>query len=115
MKEAFLEIEADFLKALAQPMRLKILEVLKDGEKCVGEKCVGEKCVCEIYPAVGGEQSNISRHLMLMKKAGILNCRKEGLMVFYSVRDPKVFEVLGLVKDLLRSQMEETHRALEVA
>jgi len=105
MKEAFLEIEADFLKALAQPMRLKILEVLKNGEKCV----------CKIYPAVGGEQSNISRHLIFMRKAGILNCRKEGLMVFYSVRNPKVFEVLGLVKDLLRSQMEETHKALEVA
>jgi len=105
MKEAFLEIEADFLKALAQPMRLKILEVLKDGEKCV----------CKIYPAVGGEQSNISRHLIFMKKAGILNCRKEGLMVFYSVRNPRVFEVLGLIKDLLRSQMEETHRAFEVA
>lgn len=105
MKEAFLEIEADFLKALAQPMRLKILEVLKNGEKCV----------CKIYPAVGGEQSNISRHLIFMRKAGILNCRKEGLMVFYSIRNPKVFKVLGLVKDLLRSQMEETHKALEVA
>ncbi len=100
-----MEIEADFLKTLAQPMRLKILDVLKDGEKCV----------CKIYPAVGGEQSNISRHLTLMKKAGILNCRKEGLMVFYSVRNPKVFEILRLVKDLLRSQVKETHKALEVA
>lgn len=105
MKDTFLEIEADFLKALAQPMRLKILEVLKDGEKCV----------CKIYPAVGGEQSNISRHLILMKKAGILNSRKEGLMVFYSVRNPRIFEVLELVKELLRSQVEETHRALEIA
>lgn len=105
MKDAFVEIEADFLKTLAQPMRLKILDVLKDGEKCV----------CKIYPAVGGEQSNISRHLTLMKKAGILNCRREGLMVFYSVRNPKVFEVLGLIKDLLRSQIKETHKVLEVA
>ncbi len=55
MEEKVLELKADILKALAQPTRLKILELLRDGEKCI----------CEIVPAINGEQSNISRHISL--------------------------------------------------
>ncbi len=58
MEERVLELKADILKALAQPTRLKILELLREGEKCI----------CEIVPAINGEQSNISRHISLMQK-----------------------------------------------
>lgn len=79
---------AEILKAVAQPTRLKILELLSDGEHCV----------CEIYPAIGHEQSNTSRHLQMMLKSGILNQRKDGLKIFYSLRYPEVLEMVRLAE-----------------
>lgn len=78
-----LERKAEFLKALAQPTRLKILNLLKDGERCV----------CEIFPAIDGGQSNVSRHLQTLKRAGILSSRKEGLRVIYWIRDERIVRV----------------------
>ena len=59
MSDRTTELKVQVLKALAQPTRQKILETLTEGEKCV----------CEIYPAVNGEQSNISKHLSIMQRA----------------------------------------------
>ncbi|MBI3989826.1 MAG: helix-turn-helix transcriptional regulator [candidate division NC10 bacterium] len=85
-----LEQKAEFLKALAQPTRLKILDLLKDGERCV----------CDIFPAIGEQQSNVSRHLQLMKRAGVLASRKDGLRVLYRIKDGKITRLLEDV-DLL--------------
>jgi len=57
----------------------------------------GERCVCEIFPYLGEEQSNISRHLAALKRAGILSSQKEGVSVFYKVQDENVFKILDLV------------------
>lgn len=84
--------QTDFYKAMAHPTRLQILEILKPGERCV----------CEIFPALDLEQSNISRHLSIMKKAGLLQSRKVGLNVHYRVSDPRIFELLDLSKDIIR-------------
>jgi len=97
MSDDLLEMKANILKALGQPTRLKILELLRDGERCV----------CEIFPAIQEEQSNVSRHLALMKVAAILASRKEGQMVHYRVRDPKVYELLDGVSALLKTHIEE--------
>ena len=97
MGDELLELKAEVLKALGQPTRLKILELLRNGERCV----------CEIFPAIQEEQSNVSRHLALMKGAGILVSRKQGQMVHYRVRDPKVFELLDGVNALLKTHIEE--------
>ena len=91
------QLKADLLKALGQPTRLKILELLAEGERCV----------CEIFPAIQEEQSNVSRHLALMKAAGILTSRKQGQMVHYRVRDPQVFKLLDGVTALLKNHMDE--------
>lgn len=77
---------AEVLKAIAQPTRLKIIQLLQDGEHCV----------CEIFPAIGHEQSNTSRHLQTMLKSGILNQRKDGLKIYYSLRHPEVLEMVRL-------------------
>lgn len=79
---------ADILKALAQPTRLRIIELLRDGERCV----------CEIFPAIGHEQSNTSRHLQMMLKSGILNQRKDGLKIYYFLRHPEVLDMVRLVE-----------------
>ncbi len=97
MSDDVLEMKADVLKALGQPTRLKILELLRGGERCV----------CEIFPAIEEEQSNVSRHLALMKAAGILASRKEGQMVHYRVRDPQVFKLLDGVSALLKTHLDE--------
>jgi ArsR family transcriptional regulator len=97
MSDDLLELKADVLKALGQPTRLKILELLRNGERCV----------CEIFPAIEEEQSNVSRHLALMKAAGILASRKEGQMVHYRVRDPQVFKLLDGVSALLKTHLDE--------
>jgi len=79
-----LEKKAKILKALGQPTRLRIMGYLRDGERCV----------CEIFPAIGGQQSNVSRHLAVLKQAGLVSDRREGVSIFYRVKDPAVFKVL---------------------
>lgn len=98
MDEKVLELKAEILKALAQPTRLRILECLRNGEKCI----------CEIIPAINGEQSNISRHISLMQKSHLVTTRKDGVKVMVKVRDPKIFEILDNVSLLLKRQIVET-------
>jgi DNA-binding transcriptional ArsR family regulator len=97
-----LELKAEILKALAQPTRLKILECLR----------TGEKCICDIVPAINGEQSNISRHISLMQKSNLVTTRKDGVKVMVKVRDPKIFDILDRVSSILRSRMDEQSRLM---
>ncbi len=100
MEEKILEWKAEILKALAQPTRLKILECLREEERCI----------CEIILAVHGEQSNISRHISLMQKSHLVSTRKEGVKVMVKVRDPKIFDILDRVSTILKTQMNEQSR-----
>lgn len=102
MEERALELKAEVLKALAQPTRLKILECLRGGERCI----------CEIIPAVGGEQSNISRHISLMQRSRLVATRKEGVKVMVKVTDPKIFTILDQVGTILRNQMSVQTRLM---
>src|SRR4030043_209001 len=97
MEKKVLELKAEVLKALAQPTRLQILECLRGGEKCI----------CEIIPAIGGEQSNISRHISLMQKSHLVTTRKDGGKVMVRVRDPKTFETRDTVILLQKKQIKE--------
>jgi DNA-binding transcriptional ArsR family regulator len=100
MEEQVIELKAEILKALAQPTRLKILECLRKGEKCI----------CEIVPAIDGEQSNISRHISLMQRCRLVTTRKDGVRVLVKVRDPKIFDVLDRVSQILQSRIKEQER-----
>jgi ArsR family transcriptional regulator len=96
-------LRADILKALAQPTRLKIVELLRDGERCV----------CEIFPAIDEEQSNTSRHLNMMLAAGVLSRRKEGLKIFYAIRHPEVLEIMDLVTVIVKRETAGRHEMLK--
>ena len=100
MEERALELKAEVFKALAQPTRLKILECLRGGEKCI----------CEIIPAINGEQSNISRHISLMQKSHLVSTRKDGVKVMVKIRDPRIFEILDKVNLVLKTQMKEQNQ-----
>ncbi len=97
MSEAKYAASADLYKAIAHPARLQILDLLRPGELCV----------CEIYPVLNMEQSNTSRHLSVLKKAGLVQSRKDGLRVLYRVTDPLIFEMLDLAADMIRAIWQE--------
>jgi len=90
-----LTYSAEILKALGQPTRLKIVDFLRDGERCV----------CEIFPAIGEEQSNTSRHLNLLLSVGILSRRKEGLKIYYAIKHREVLQLVELAAALMRQEI----------
>jgi ArsR family transcriptional regulator len=82
--------EVDVFKALADPTRLKILECIKDGEKCI----------CEVIPYTGKSQPNVSQHLKVLKIAGLVDERKEGTKILLKVSNKKIFDVIASVRQL---------------
>jgi DNA-binding transcriptional ArsR family regulator len=102
MNQRYFEKKAEILKAIAQPTRLKILELLKDGERCV----------CEIYPALEQEQPNISKHLNFMKRAGILDSRKDGLRIIYWIKAPEVLDILHRAESILHREVDDDRKAV---
>ncbi len=96
-KESY-QLIASVFKALSHPARLQIIKLLKDGALCV----------CDILPEVKLEQSNTSQHLAVLRNQGILASRKEGTMVFYSIKSPEVLEMISLAGKIIVRQAEET-------
>ena len=85
--ERLIRLKAKVFKALADPVRLKIIEFLRDGEKCV----------CEIIPHVDIAQPLVSRHLKILRDSGLVRVRKEGNRRYYSVSDPKIFKIIDAI------------------
>ena len=92
----FYELKAEIIQAAAHPIRLAIIEFLFKGEQCV----------CDIVEHVGAQRSNVSRHLAVMLKAGVVESRKDGLKVMYSLRTPCIVEFLGCVEKALKERMK---------
>ncbi|OIO05606.1 MAG: hypothetical protein AUJ52_13490 [Elusimicrobia bacterium CG1_02_63_36] len=101
-EELVFKIKADFLKSLAHPIRLEIIEYLKGKEASVGE----------MVKELGVEQSGLSKHLAILRQAGILISRQEKVMVYYSIRDRDVFNVLRLIAEILRKKLSESTEML---
>jgi ArsR family transcriptional regulator, virulence genes transcriptional regulator len=90
------EMQAEICKTIANPTRLRILHVLREGEKSV----------CELADILGLRQSNLSQHLSIMRQAQILKTRKQGSNIFYSVAYPKINTACDLVRELLIESIE---------
>ncbi len=97
------ELKAEIIQATAHPIRLAIIDYLADGEQCV----------CDIVDFVGGQRSNISRHLSVMLKAGVVQCRKDGLKMIYSLKTPCITKFLLCVEQALKEQMEKNAELLK--
>lgn len=97
--------QSEILKTLGQPTRLKIINFLREGERCV----------CDIFPAIREEQSNTSRHLNLMVSSGILFRRKEGVKIFYAVKHPEIFEIVDLANLIMIKEINGRHKLLIAA
>jgi ArsR family transcriptional regulator len=96
------EIKAELFKALGHPARVRVLEVLAEGERSVGE----------LQPLVGIEASHLSQQLGVLRRAGIVSSRKAGSSVRYSIRDPQLVELLAVAKRMLIHSLRETRDLL---
>jgi DNA-binding transcriptional ArsR family regulator len=87
--------KAEFFKALAHPQRIAILDALREGEVGVNELCA----------RLGAEQSTLSQQLAVLRSRNIVVGRKEGLNVYYSVRDTAVFRLLDVAKQIFNNHL----------
>lgn len=103
MNDNFAQKRADFFKALSHPTRVRILELLRKDELCV----------CHIFEALDLEQSNVSQHLAILRKQGILTARKKGIMVIYQVKNKAVLDLLDVVTAIIMEGVREETKILE--
>ena len=94
LSERALELVARRFAVLSEPMRLRLIQALFEGEKNVNT----------LVEEVGGTQANISRHLQTLTQAHILSRRKEGLQVYYAICDPSIYKLCELVCGSLEKQ-----------
>jgi len=92
------QLIANLFKALSHPTRLQIVKLLKDRPLCV----------CDILPQIDSEQSNASQHLSVLKNQGIVESKKDGLMVIYKIKSPEVYKMIDIVEGIIMRQIEET-------
>ena len=93
--DSLYELHASVCKAIAHPARLKLLDLLRGGEECV----------CRLAPQVGVSQTNLSQLLAVLKRAGVVESRREGHQIFYRVRDERIFEVIDHMRAILADQL----------
>ncbi len=103
MNRPIYQVKAEFFKTLGHPARIRILEVLREGERPVNE----------LIPEVGIEPSHLSQQLAVLRRANLVRSRKVGSSVLYSVSEPRVFELLEVAKSILTSALTETRELLE--
>ena len=101
MRREDYEKRARVIKALGHPSRLMMVDALVKGEMCV----------CDLQAIVGSDMSTVSKHLSVLKVAGIVIDRKQGLQVFYRLRVPCIVQFFGCVEAVLDADREEMARA----
>ncbi|ANU27124.1 transcriptional regulator [Planococcus versutus] len=103
MDIAMQQFKAEFFKALAHPLRIRILEILADGKKSVNE----------IQQLAESEGSAVSQQLTVLRSKNIVTGSKEGNRVIYSLRDPLIIELLDVAKNIFNNQLSETITILD--
>ena len=102
MSRPISEVKAELFRALSHPARVRVLELLTDGERSVGD----------MAPLVGVETSHLSQQLGVLRRAGLVATRKEGATVFYSLRDPATSDLLAAAKLVLINALTESQDLL---
>lgn len=93
---------AEFLRALGHPVRVRIVELLRDGERSVGE----------LQAQLNLDSSGTSQHLGVLRRHGVLESRRQGTSVFYRVRDPRTFQLLDSARQIVSSSLEAARALL---
>lgn len=97
------QFKADFFKALAHPMRIRILEVLSEGERNVNE----------LQTILGSEGSAVSQQLAVLRAKNLVNSVKEGTTVVYSLRDPLLKDLLAVARQIFNNHLIESISLLQ--
>lgn len=95
--QTLFEARARVVKAMAHPTRLFMVDQLSKGERCV----------CELTDMVGADTSTVSKHLSILKNAGIVSMEKRGSQVFYQLRVPCILNFFGCVEGVLKSSARD--------
>jgi DNA-binding transcriptional ArsR family regulator len=103
LPDPLVDLIAQRFRVIGEPMRIRLLDRLRDGALSVGE----------LVDATGGSQQNLSKHLMVLHQAGIVSRRKDGNRVVYEISDPTVFALCESVCGGLQQQVAELARLLE--
>ena len=98
MEKIIYEKHAEMCKVFTSPIRVEILDILRNGTKSVNE----------LVRLTEVNQSSVSQHLQIMREKGIVRAEKKGNQVFYSLSNPKISEAFGILKEILTDQLAES-------
>lgn len=96
------QIKAEFFKTLGHPARIRILELLEEGERSVAE----------LQREVGLETSHLSQQFSALKRASLVTSRREGSTIYYSARDTRIFDLLRVAREIITSGLIEMRDVL---
>ena len=102
--EGLRQFKAEFFKALAHPLRIRALELLRDGPLSVGH----------LQAAIGAPASSISQQLAVLRSRNVVVTERRGTSVIYRVRDPELFELLDVARRLFNAHLEDTIEMLRL-
>ena len=102
MSDGLRRLKADIIKALAHPTRLALVEALERGERCV----------CELAEMVDVERTSVSKHLVILKNAGIISSTKRGLSVYYRLEVPCVARFLYCIEAVVENKAKKAESLL---
>ncbi|MCW4355709.1 metalloregulator ArsR/SmtB family transcription factor [Hoyosella sp. YIM 151337] len=92
-RQPLYQMKADFFKTLGHPARIRVLELLSEREHAVSE----------MVAEIGIEPANLSQQLAVLRRAGLVTARREGLSVLYTLTSPRVAELLQVSREILTS------------
>ena len=97
------QLKAEFFKTLSHPLRIRVLELLSEGEHSVGE----------LLREIDVEASNLSQQLAVLRRAGLVVSRREGSTVHYALVSPQIADLLGVARSILTSVLTEQQDLLK--
>jgi ArsR family transcriptional regulator len=95
-------VKGEFFRVLGHPVRVRILELLREGERSVGE----------LQAELELDSSGTSQHLGALRRQGLVVSRREGTSVYYRVKDPRTFQLLEVARQIITSNLSETQALL---
>jgi len=101
-QERVFELHAEMCKTLSNPVRLRIINELQDGEMTVGA----------LAKVLGIRQAHLSQHLSILRQRGVLAARKEGVNVYYNIANPKIIKACNLIREVLTEHLQKEQSVL---
>ena len=96
------QLKAELFRVLGHPVRVRILELLRDGERTVGD----------LQQAIGLDSSGTSQHLSALRKVDMVESRREGTSVHYRLKDPRTSQLLEIARQILTTSIQESQSLL---